>query len=102
MLAVYLPYLHPMTEVAGIPQAEIDQVRAAAAVGDFQAGAAHVSDLAVDKCSVTGTPDEVIPQIEQMAAAGVTHVAFGHCLGPDFDQALDLLGREVLPHFKDN
>jgi 5,10-methylenetetrahydromethanopterin reductase len=100
VLAVYLPYLHPMTEVAGIPAEQIRKVREAAAIGDFAAGARHVSDLAVAKCSVTGTPDDVIPQIEAMEAAGVTHVAFGHCLGPDFDEALDLLGREVLPHFR--
>ena len=100
VLAVYLPYLHPMTEVAGISEEEIALVRQAAAVGDFEGGASHVSDLSVEKCSVTGTPEDVIQQIEAMAAAGVTHVAFGHCLGPDFNEALDLLGREVLPHFK--
>lgn len=100
VLAVYLPYLRPMTDVAGIPEDEIQAVREAAAVGDFESGARHVSDLAVAKCSVAGTPDEVIPQIEAMAAAGVDHVAFGHCLGPDFDEALELLGREVLPHFR--
>ena len=100
VLAVYLPYLHPMTDVAGIPAAEINAVREAAAVGNFELGAQHVSDLAVEKCSVTGTPEDVIQQIMEMAAAGVTHVAFGHCLGPDFNAALDLLGREVLPHFK--
>lgn len=100
VLAVYLPYLHPMTEVAGIPAEEIRNVREAASVGDFARGASHVSDLAVRKCSVTGTPDDIIPQIEAMVAAGVTHVAFGHPLGPDFDEALDLLGREVLPHFR--
>jgi hypothetical protein len=32
--------------------------------------------------------------------AGVTHVAFGHCLGPDFNEALDLIGKEVIPHFR--
>ncbi|MCF7982144.1 MAG: LLM class flavin-dependent oxidoreductase [Pseudomonadales bacterium] len=100
VLAVYLPYLRPMTDVAGIPEEEIRKVREAAAVGDFAKGASYVSDLSVEKCSVTGTPEEVIQQIEAMAAAGVTHVAFGHCLGPDFNEALDLLGKEVLPHFK--
>ncbi len=100
VLAVYLPYLRPMTDVAGIPEAEIDRVREAAASGDFARGASHVSDLSVAKCSVTGTPGEVIEQIEAMVEAGVNHVAFGHCLGPDFDQALDLLGKEVLPHFR--
>lgn len=100
VLAIYLPYLHPMTEVAGIPEEEIRKVREAAAAGDFERGASYVSDLSIAKCSVTGTPEEVIPQIEAMAAAGVTHVAFGHPLGPDFDEALDLLGQEVLPHFR--
>lgn len=100
VLAVYLPYLRPMTDVAGITEEEIDRVRSAAATGDFERGASHISDLSIAKCSVTGTPDDVIPQIEGMIAAGVNHIAFGHCLGPDFDEALELLGREVLPHFR--
>jgi 5,10-methylenetetrahydromethanopterin reductase len=100
VLAVYLPYLRPMTDVAGISEEEINKVRAAAATGDFDRGAGYISDLSVSKCSVSGTPDDVIPQIEAMIDAGVNHVAFGHCLGPDFDEALDLLGREVLPHFR--
>jgi 5,10-methylenetetrahydromethanopterin reductase len=49
---------------------------------------------------VTGTAKDVIEQIEEMVDAGVTHVAFGHCLGPNFDEALDILGKEVLPHFR--
>lgn len=100
VLAVYLPYLHPMTEVAGIPADEIARVRQAAAAGDFEEGARNVSDLAVSRHSVTGTPDDVIVQIEAMVAAGVTHVAFGHPLGPDFNAALDLIGTRILPHFK--
>jgi 5,10-methylenetetrahydromethanopterin reductase len=100
VLAVYLPYLRPMTDVAGISEEEINKVRQAAALGDFERGASYISDLSVAKCSVTGTPDDIIPQIEEMVAAGVNHIAFGHCLGPDFDEALDLLGREVLPHFR--
>jgi 5,10-methylenetetrahydromethanopterin reductase len=100
VLAVYLPYLHPMTEVAGVPAEEVRRVREAAAAGDFARGASYVSDLAVSKHSVAGTPDDVIPQIEAMAAAGVDHVAFGHPLGPNFEEAVDLIGQEILPHFK--
>jgi len=100
VLAVYLPYLRPMTDVAGITEAEINKVREAAMSGDFERGAGHVSDLSIAKCSVTGTPHDVIAQIEEMVDAGVNHVAFGHCLGPNFDEALELLGTVVLPHFK--
>jgi len=100
VLAVYLPYLRPMIDVAGISEDEINNVREAASTGDFEKGASYISDLSVAKCSVTGTANDVIEQIEEMVDAGVTHVAFGHCLGPNFDEALDLLGKEVLPHFK--
>jgi 5,10-methylenetetrahydromethanopterin reductase len=100
VLAVYLPYLRPMTDVAGISEEEINKVREAASTGDFEKGAGYISDLSVSKCSVTGTAKDVIEQIEEMVDAGVTHVAFGHCLGPNFDEALDILGKEVLPHFK--
>jgi len=100
VLAVYLPYLRPMTDVAGIPEEEINKVREAASVGDFDRGASYVSDLSVEKCSVCGTPEDVIPQIESMIAAGVDHICFGHPLGPDFNEALDLLGKEILPHFR--
>ncbi|HSA91634.1 MAG TPA: LLM class flavin-dependent oxidoreductase [Terriglobales bacterium] len=99
-LAVYLPYLHPMTEVAGIAPEEIRRVREAAARGNFEEGATYVSDLSVQKCSVAGRPSDVIPQMETMIAAGVTHIAFGHPLGPDFEQALHLIGREIIPRFR--
>lgn len=100
VLAVYLPYLHPMTEVAGISEEEINRVREAAKTGDFKRGASYVSDLSVQKCSVTGTAHEVIEQIEAMVDAGVTHIAFGHPLGPDFDEALEIIGKQVIPHFQ--
>ena len=99
-LAIYLPYLHPMTEVAGISKEEIAKVREAAARGQFEEGSAYVSDLSVRKCSVAGTPADVIPQIEKMIEAGVTHVAFGHPLGPDFEEALRLIGQEIIPQFR--
>ncbi len=99
ILAVYLPYLHPMTEKAGIPEAEVQNVREAAAEGNFEKGASYVSDRSVRNFSVTGTPEDVIPQIEAMSEAGVDHVSFGHPLGPDLERALRLLGEEVLPRF---
>jgi 5,10-methylenetetrahydromethanopterin reductase len=89
-----------MTEVAGVLPDEIKKVREAAARGSFAEGASYVSDLSARKCSVAGSPADVIPQIEKMIEAGVTHVAFGHPLGPDFEEALDLIGREIIPKFQ--
>ena len=99
-LAMYLPYLEPMTSAAGISAAEAAAPAQAMARGDLDAVDSLVSDAALKAFSLTGTPDDVIPQIEALIAAGATHVAFGPPLGPDFYAALELIGRRVLPYFR--
>ena len=99
-LAIYLPYLEPMTSAAGIGAAEIAACTAALARGDAEAVDKAVSDTALRAFSVSGTSVEVIAQIETLIAAGATHVCFGPPLGPDFDTALRLLGEQVLPYFR--
>ena len=99
MLALLQPALAPMTFNAGITQEEIDAAFNAFNAGDVEKAKSLVSDKAIRAFSVTGTPKDVIPEIEEMIAAGATHIAFGPPLGPDFDEALHLLATEVLPHF---
>ena len=52
------------------------------------------------RIGVTGGPDEVIARLEPLVSAGVRHLSFGPPLGPDPLAAVELLGREVLPHFR--
>ncbi len=100
LLALLQPSLAPMTYNAGITDDEIQAAFKAFNDGDVARAKSLVSDKAIRAFSVTGTPADVIPQIEEMIAAGATHIAFGPPLGPDFDEALDLLAKDVLPHFK--
>jgi 5,10-methylenetetrahydromethanopterin reductase len=52
------------------------------------------------KIGVVGKPKDLIKRLEPLVEAGVRHLSFGPPLGPDLLTAVDLLGREVLPHFQ--
>ena len=52
------------------------------------------------RIGISGTPNELIPKLEGLVAAGARHLSFGPPLGPDPVAAIQLLGREVLPYFR--
>jgi len=99
-LAVYLPYLSPMTEAVGISEDEIARVREASSRGDYARAANFVSEASLNSFALWGTPPDCIEQIEQMAAqAPVARIEFGTPHGPNEPEAIRLLGEQVLPHF---
>ena len=53
------------------------------------------------RLGISGTPGDVIAQIEQLAEAGVNEVNLGGPLGPDPEEAIRLMGEEVIPAFRD-
>jgi 5,10-methylenetetrahydromethanopterin reductase len=53
------------------------------------------------RIGIVGTARDVIAGLEGLVALGATHLSFGPPLGPDPLAALGMLGREVLPHFRD-
>ena len=99
MLALLQPFLAPMTHKAGISDEEVLATAQAFSSGDIPRAVDMVSDKSVRAFSLTGTPADVIPQIEALIEAGATNIAFGPPLGPDFPTALNLLATEVLPRF---
>lgn len=52
------------------------------------------------KIGIVGAPSDVVQRLEGLVALGVRHLSFGPPLGPDPLQAVQTLGREVLPHFR--
>ena len=52
------------------------------------------------RIGVVGTADDLILRLEGLVAMGVRHVSFGPPLGPDPLDAIEVLGREVLPHLR--
>ena len=52
------------------------------------------------RIGVVGGSKEVIRRLEPLAEAGARHLSFGPPLGPDPLNAVEILGREVLPYFR--
>ncbi len=49
---------------------------------------------------IAGTSRELIERIEKLTALGVQHISFGPPLGPDIDEAIRVIGQEVIPYFR--
>ncbi|MFH2111092.1 MAG: 5,10-methylenetetrahydromethanopterin reductase [Candidatus Bathyarchaeota archaeon] len=58
------------------------------------------SDM-IDAFSVCGSPDMCVEKIDTILGKGVSHFVTGSPLGPDKKNAINLFGKEVLPHFKE-
>jgi 5,10-methylenetetrahydromethanopterin reductase len=52
------------------------------------------------RIGVVGRAKDVISRLEPLVDAGARHLSFGPPLGPDPLESVDLLGREVLPYFR--
>jgi 5,10-methylenetetrahydromethanopterin reductase len=70
--------------------AEYDLARAKALVTDQMLG-----------IGVVGTGRDLIERLERLVALGADHLSFGPPLGPDPLAALQVIGREVIPHFRE-
>jgi 5,10-methylenetetrahydromethanopterin reductase len=52
------------------------------------------------RIGIVGTPADLIRRLEGLVALGVRHLSFGPPLGPDQLEAVQAIGREVIPHFR--
>lgn len=101
-LAVYLPHLQPMTDYLNVDREEIEAVRTSARAGDYAGAAALISDATLAQFALFGTPQHCIEAIEQtIAQTPIGRIEFGIHHSPNEREALRLLGKRVLPHFRD-
>jgi 5,10-methylenetetrahydromethanopterin reductase len=59
-----------------------------------------VDSKMIDAFSVCGTPEKCVEKIGEILTSGVDQFVTGSPLGPDKKNAINLFGKEVLPHFK--
>jgi 5,10-methylenetetrahydromethanopterin reductase len=52
------------------------------------------------RSGIAGTPAALIARLEALVALGVDHISLGPPLGPDILEAISLIGRDVIPHFR--
>jgi 5,10-methylenetetrahydromethanopterin reductase len=100
MIAYFGPHLedHALAEI-GLGRGDFAPLKALVDTGDLDAAAAAVTEPML-RLAIVGTPDEVIQRIEGLAQSGITHVNLGGPLGPDPEEAIRLVGRCVIPHFR--
>ena len=84
----------------GLTVADFDAVKQAIAVeNDVEKAIGMVTDQML-QIGVVGRPHDLITRLEPLVEAGADHLSFGPPLGPDRLDAVHLLGRHVLPHFR--
>ncbi len=53
------------------------------------------------RIGIVGTSADLIPRLERLVEMGARHLSFGPPLGPDPLEAIEVIGRDVLPHFRE-
>ena len=61
-----------------------------------------VDSQMIDVFTVCGSPEQCTEKIDILFKTGITHFITGSPLGPNVRASIDLFGKEVLPHFKEN
>ena len=99
MVAYFGPYLEePALNTIGLRADDMAPLGEMIAAGNYEAAWSMVTDDMV-KLGVSGTPADVIEQVERLADMGIDEVSFGGPLGPDPEEAIRLMGEQVIPHF---
>jgi len=84
----------------GVARAEFEPIaHAVQAENDMARAKALVTDRML-QIGVAGTARDLVPRLEGLVAQGARHLSFGPPLGPSPLAALEVLGREVIPHFR--
>jgi len=100
MIAYFGPHLEePALATIGLTAADFEPLRRLVDAGRYEEAAAAVTEDMFG-LAINGTPKDVIGQIERLAEAGITQANLGGPLGPDPDEAIRLMGQEVIPYFR--
>ncbi|MDG7002207.1 MAG: hypothetical protein JRN15_24170 [Nitrososphaerota archaeon] len=65
----------------------------------YESAARKVTDKMLE-LAVYGTPEDCIKRIEMMVRKGATTVSIGGPLGKNPEEAIRLIGKEIIPYFR--
>jgi alkanesulfonate monooxygenase SsuD/methylene tetrahydromethanopterin reductase-like flavin-dependent oxidoreductase (luciferase family) len=95
----YPPFM-VMASAVGVDSNEIDAVRQATRKNDYESAENLISDHTIDNFTASGTPEDIIRGAKIMIDHGASHISFCHPHGPNVQEAIHLIGREVIPSLK--
>jgi 5,10-methylenetetrahydromethanopterin reductase len=99
MVSYFGPYLEaPALEKIGLSPEDFVEIKQCLDAGQYDKAESLVTE---DMCklALAGTPKDIITQIERLAEQGITQINLGGPLGPDPEEAIRLMGEEVIPYF---
>lgn len=79
---------------------EIAAIKIAMSHNDIESAIKYLPDELTERFLFAGTPKDIISQTEKIFAQGASRVEFGSPHGIDGIDGIHLLGKEVLPYFK--
>jgi 5,10-methylenetetrahydromethanopterin reductase len=95
--ALYLPVVAPLDPTVVADEELLDRLSSSVTRGDFDLAEKLVSDELLDQFAFSGTPTDILDQVNALADAGVSRVEFGTPHGLDAEGGIKLLGEQVLP-----
>jgi 5,10-methylenetetrahydromethanopterin reductase len=84
----------------GLTRADFEPIaRAVVGDNDLQTAKAMVTEPMM-RIGIAGTARDLIVRLETLVGQGAKHLSFGPPLGPDIDEAVRVIGRDVIPYFR--
>jgi len=100
MVAYFGPYLEePALNAVGLSREDMRPLGELIKAGAYDEACEQVSPDMI-RLGICGTPADIIGQIEKLAAMGVDEVSLGGPLGPEAEEAIRLMGKAVIPYFR--
>jgi len=87
-------------ENLGLERSDFDEMEHVVMVENDMEKAKSLVTEPMLKIGIAGTTYDLIERMEHLVDMGVNHLSFGPPLGPDLMEAVSLIGREVIPHFR--
>jgi 5,10-methylenetetrahydromethanopterin reductase len=85
----------------GVERTEFEPIREALVVDRDIERAISMVTPGMLRIGVVGTAQDLLPRLEHLVQLGARHLSFGPPLGPDPMEAIEVLGRDVLPRFRE-
>ena len=77
-----------------------EAMNAAFTKGAWKELGASVTDGMMDAFAIYGTPQQCVEKIKELLKSGVTQVVIGSPIGGDRKAAIELIGKEIIPSFR--
>lgn len=97
-IGAFIEWMEVPRKLMGITSEELAGMTGAYHDGNREYLHKNVSQRYLEAFAVAGTPQDVIQQLEKLADLGLDHITLNEP-GPDFSEAMELLEKEVVPHF---